>query len=215
MNDIIVGLLAVLAHSFGGSPGWAILVLSLCVRVALLPLTIKLARRTRRNQETMRALQPEIEQLKKRFEKKPERLFEEMSKLYRKHDCSPFDLPTLIGSFVQLPVFGILYSSIRSSITASSSFLWIRNLASPDLLLTLAVLALAGISAYWMPATAGQRRSTLVLIQVVITLVFIWRLAAGLSLYWVSSNAVGIFQAVWLRYRDDSASKRFAICADR
>ena len=97
--------------------GYAIIILSLGIRVALLPLTIRLARRALRNQEIMRALQPEVEQLRKRFEKKPKRFFEEMRKLYRKHDCRPFDMPTLIGIFVQLPIFGMLYSSIRSSLS--------------------------------------------------------------------------------------------------
>src|SRR5436190_21951901 len=148
MNDLIIALLASLTHSFGGSLGCGIIVLSLGIRVALLPLTLKLARRARRNQEIMLMLQPEIEQLKKRFEKKPERLFQEIRQLYRKHDCSPFDLPTLMGSFIQLPIFGILYSSIRSSLSSSNAFLWIRNLALPDFLLTLVIVSLTGLSAY-------------------------------------------------------------------
>src|SRR5436190_1057043 len=148
MNDMIIALLASLTHSLDGSLGCAILILSLGIRVALLPLTIRLARRARRNQEIMRILQPEIEQLKKRFEKKPERLFQEMRQLYQKHDCSPFDLPTLVGSFIQLPLFGILYSSIRSSLSSSSAFLWIKSLALPDFLLTLVIVSLTGLSAY-------------------------------------------------------------------
>ena len=103
--------------------------LSLGIRVALLPLTISLARRARRNQEIMQRLQPEIDRLRQRYEKKPERLFEEMRKLYRQHDCSPFDIPVLVGTFVQLPIFGMLYSSIRNSLTTSGTFLWIRSLA--------------------------------------------------------------------------------------
>ena len=146
MNDMILALLASLSHLFGGSLGWAIVVLSVAIRVALLPLTISLARRARRNQEIMQRLQPEIMRLRQRYEKKPERLFEEMRKLYRQHDCSPFDLPMLVGTFIQLPIFGMLYSSIRSSLTSSSAFLWIRSLASPDLLLTVLILFLTGVS---------------------------------------------------------------------
>src|SRR5215470_7422125 len=128
MNDLIIALLANLAHLLGGSLGWGILVLSLGIRVALLPLTIRLARRARRNQEIMLRLQPEIERLKQRYEKKPERLFAEMRELYRKHGCSPFDIPALIGSFIQLPIFGMLYRSIRSSLSSSGAFLWIKGL---------------------------------------------------------------------------------------
>jgi len=145
MNDMFVALLAYLAQEFGGSLGCAIITLSFGMRVALLPLTIKLARRGRRNQEIMQALQPEIEQLKRRFEKKPERLFEEMHKLYKKHDCTPLDIPTLLGSFIQLPIFAILYSSIRRSLSSGSVFLWIKNLALPDMCLMFFILLLTGL----------------------------------------------------------------------
>jgi YidC/Oxa1 family membrane protein insertase len=207
MNDMIIVLLAALAHLFGGSLGCAIITLSLGIRVALLPLTLRLARRARRNQEIMRALQPEIEQLKKRFARKPERVFEEIHKLYRKHDCSPFDIPALVGSFIQLPIFGMLYSSIRTSLTSNSAFLWVRNLASPDLWVTLVILSLTGLSAYLLPATSAHMRNALVAIQMFVTFVIVWKLAAGLGLYWMSSNLVGLLQTLWLRYRYDSTPK--------
>jgi YidC/Oxa1 family membrane protein insertase len=207
MNDMIIVLLASLTHSCGGSLGCAIMILSMGVRVALLPLTIRLARRTRRNQEIMQALAPEIEQLKKRFEQKPERLFAEMHNLYRKHDCNPFDIPTLVGGLVQLPIFGLLYSSIRSSLTSSSAFVWIRNLAVPDVGLTLVILSLTGLSAYLTPSTSPNMRNSAIALQMIVTLLFVWKLAAGLGLYWASSSLVGLFQTQWLRSRSGSASR--------
>jgi len=204
MSDMIVALLAHLAHLLGGSLGWGIIVLSLGVRVALLPLTIRLACRARRSQEIMQRLQPEIERLKRRYEKKPERLFAEMRELYRQHDCSPFDVPALLGNFIQFPIFGLLYSSIRSSLSSSGAFLWIKSLASPDFLLTLLILSLTGVSAYLMPSASGQVRSTLLVMQIVVTFFFVWKLAAGLGLYWASSSLVGVGQTLWLRYRQDA-----------
>jgi YidC/Oxa1 family membrane protein insertase len=201
MNDLIINLIASLAHTLGGNLGCAILVLSLGIRAALLPLTIRLARRARRNSEIMRALQPEIDQLKKRFEKKPERLFEEMQKLYKKHGCSVLDVPALAVGFVQLPIFMALYSSIRASLSASSAFLWIKNLATPDFFLTLVIISLTGASVYLMPNTSAHMRNTLVAIQVVVTFFIVWKLAAGLGLYWVSSSSISLFQTLWLRYR--------------
>ncbi len=203
MSDMIIALLASLSHLLGGSLGWGIIALSLGIRVGLLPLTIRLARRARRNQEIMQRLQPEIERLKRRHEKKPERLFIEMRELYRQHDCNPFDIPTLVGSFIQLPIFGILYSSIRRSLTSSGAFLWIKSLASPDFLLTLIILSLTGVSAYLMPSASEQMRSTMLVVQIIITFFIVWKLAAGLGLYWASSSLVGVFQTLWLRYRND------------
>ena len=96
-----------------------------------------------------------------------------------------------------------MYSSIRNSLTSSSAFLWIRSLASPDFLLTLVILTLTGVSAYLMPAASGQMRTTLIVLQVAVTFLIVWKLAAGLGLYWASSSLVGMFQTLWLRYRKD------------
>jgi YidC/Oxa1 family membrane protein insertase len=201
MHHLLAATLVYLVQLFGGSLGCAIVALSLGIRVALFPLTLKLARRALRNQEIVRALQPEIEALKKKLKNKPERLFEEIGRLYRRHHYSPFDLPALIGSFAQLPIFGLLYSTIRNALTANTAFLWIRNLASPDFVLTLVILALTALSAYVLPAVSGNAHTTMIVIQVVVTSLIVWKLAAGLGLYWASSSLVGLFQTLWLRFR--------------
>jgi YidC/Oxa1 family membrane protein insertase len=201
MTILFTAVLVHLVQCFGGSLGCAIIALALGLRVALLPLTIALARRAQRNQAIARTLRPEIEALRKRFEKKPERLLEEMGKLYRKHNFSPVDLPALLGSFVQLPLFGLLYGAVRRSLTSSSAFLWIRNLASPDFILTLLILSLSALTAWCMPNVSAGARSTMIALQVIFTSLIVWKLAAGLGLYWASSNLVNLIQALWLRSR--------------
>ena len=173
--------------------------LSLGVRVALLPLTIRMARRAQRNQELARALQPEIDELKRRFEKKPDRLFEETMKLYKKHNFSPFDAKTLVGGFVQWPVFAVLYGAIKRSLSSSRAFLWVKNLSAPDVLLTFVILTLTALTAYLMPSASGQARIIMITLQVIITALIVGKLAAGLGLYWVASNLVGLFQVIWLK----------------
>lgn len=130
-----------------------------------------------------------------------------MQKLYRKHNCNLFDLPALIGSIAPLPLFGLVYGAIRGSLTASSAFLWIKNLASPDGWLTLAILLLTGLSTYFLPSNSEHMRTAMVAIQVTVTFLIVWKLAAGLGLYWASSSLVGLFQAVWLRQRYESGSR--------
>jgi len=210
MPNLLAATLAYLVQVFGGSLGYAIVALSLGIRVALLPLTIKLARRSLRRQALVRALQPEIEELKRQFQKDPQRLFDEMAKLYRKHHYSPFDLPTLVGGFIQLPIFGLLYTTIRRALAADKAFLWIRDLASPDMALTLVILSLTAMSAYWMPNASENARTTIIVIQLLVTSLFVWKLAAGLGLYWASSNLVGLFQTLWLRYRTPQNNKAWA-----
>jgi YidC/Oxa1 family membrane protein insertase len=198
MHDPIVALLAYLTQWFG-NPGWAIASLSFTVRVALLPLTLHLARRALRQQQLALALKPEMEELRKRFEKNPGKLFEEMGKLHRKHGYTIFDLPTVLGSFAQLPIFLLLYRAIASALNPGERFYWIRNLASPDAWLTLLVLALTATGAYLAPNLSESSRTVLIAMQVTVTLFIIWKLAAGYGLYWASSSAVGVLQSWWLR----------------
>jgi YidC/Oxa1 family membrane protein insertase len=199
MYTLLVAALAHLVQIFGGNLGCAILVLSLGIRIALLPLTIRISRRMMRNQQIARTLQPELDEIKKRFEKKPELLFGEMQKVYKKHGFSPFDLPAMLGSFIQLPVFAFIYQAIRDSVAGSGPFLWIRSLASPDGWLTLVILMLTGVTAYFMPNVSESAKTTLILIQIAVTCFIVWKLMAGLGLYWVASSSVGLFQNLWLR----------------
>lgn len=199
MNDSILALLAHLAQLFGGSTGWAIVTLSLSIRLALLPLTLRLARRAMRGQEIVRRLQPEIDLLKKKYEKKPERLFEETMKLYRKNGHSPFDVPAMLGMFAQLPIFAMLYRAIGSVLASGERFYWIRSLASPDIWLTVVVLALTAAGGYFAPNMSDGARTMIIAIQVGITFFIVWKLAAGYGLYWASSSVIGLVQTLWLR----------------
>ena len=208
MYTLLVAMLAHLVQLFGGSLGGAILILSLGVRIALLPLTIRISRRMIRNQQIARSLQPELDEVKKRFEKKPELLFGEMQKVYKKHGFSPFDLPAMLGSFVQLPVFAFMYRAIRDSVASGGSFLWMRSFASPDAWLTLAILTLTGAAAYYMPSVSESGKTTLILIQIAVTCFIVWKLSAGLGLYWVASSSVGLFQNLWLRWKIQPTTAR-------
>jgi len=110
----------------------------------------------------------------------------------------PFDLPTLIGGLVQLPVFGMLYSSIRSSLSSSTAFLWIRESGRARFLPDAGDTFLTGLTAYLMPSAPAQMRSTWSSSSDIHILI-VWKLAAGLGLYWVTSSGVSLFQTVWLR----------------
>lgn len=199
MTSLIVAALAYLDQVLGGSLGGAIIALSLGARFALMPLSLALARRARRNQAIARALAPELEVLRARHSKKPEKLMQEMARLHRKHNYSPVDLPAMLGGFLQLPVFGLLYGAIRRTLAPGRAFLWIRNLSVPSLGLTLIILTVSATTAYLMPTATEHARLMMVLVQVAITSLFVWKLAAGLGLYWAASGLVSLVQAIWLR----------------
>ncbi|MFC5458587.1 YidC/Oxa1 family membrane protein insertase [Massilia niabensis] len=200
MNEFLASSMSWIAMLFDGNMGWAILVLALTVRLALLPLTLHLSRRMLSNQQKIKALQPEVEAIKARLAVKPAEMLGAISALYKANGAHIMDRSSVIGLLVQLPVFGLLYKAISNASSGSGPFLWIKSLASPDAAVTAIVLLLTAISAYYFPSAAGAPAMFMLVVQVLVTAFILWKLSAGLGLYWVASASVGAVQTFVLRH---------------
>jgi YidC/Oxa1 family membrane protein insertase len=203
--DFLVMILVTLSQAYGGSLGLAIVTVSLGARLLLLPIMLKLARRAQKRQAKLLALQPEIEQINKRFRSNPERLSQEMSKLYSRRGVSMVDSAGLLGGLAQLPVFAGLYWAISQGLGVGGRFLWIGSLAQPDLALTMLVAGITLLTGMLTPDLPPATRNLYALLPTVVTVVLIWQLAAGLGLYWATSSAVGLLQTIILRRTAKSA----------
>ena len=199
--ELLQGGIFTLAQALGGNLGAGILCLSVILRLALMPLTLRLARRSLAHRELMLKLRPELERIQRRFRKQPERLMEESGKLFAAHGARPVDGSGLLGGLVQAPVALGLFSAVRKSLSGSGGFLWIVDLARPDALLAVLAAALTWLTATLQPALPEQGRALVIALPAVMTLVFLWRMAAGLGLYWAASTAVGLLQNLILRRR--------------
>lgn len=111
---ILRGLGQVLAFLYDVIPvyGIAIILLTLLVRVVLLPLAVK---QTRSMQEMSR-LQPQLKALQKKYKGDRQKLQEETMKLYREHGVNP--LGGCLPLILQLPVFFALFSVLRAATPA-------------------------------------------------------------------------------------------------
>lgn len=198
MNEILASAMTQLSMLFNGNMGWTILALALVVRLALFPLTLHLSRRMLANQQKIKTLQPQVDAIKARLASDPKAMFAAISALYKENDARMFDRSSLLGALVQLPVFGLLYKAITNA--SSGSFLWIRNLASPDTALTLVVLALTAVAAYYAPTTAADTAMVMMAVQILVTAFILWKLAAGVGLYWAVSAFASAVQSLVLRY---------------
>jgi YidC/Oxa1 family membrane protein insertase len=206
MNEILASVMSHLALLFDGNMGWAILALALTVRLALLPLTLHLARKMRRNQKIIQSLEPQVAAIRERLADKPADMFAAISALYKANGAHMFDRSTLLGALVQVPVFGLLYKAIANAGSSTGPFLWMRSLATPDAALTAVVLVLTALSAYYMPSAAPDKAMVLVLVQVVVTAFILWKLAAGVGLYWAASSFVSLLQTCVLRFEGRRAT---------
>jgi YidC/Oxa1 family membrane protein insertase len=139
--------------------GWCVLLLTIAVRLLLLPISLKQARSGLKMQEAMKRLQPELKRLEEDFNAKKSRLaqnYGEHSKRYEealklanqeyqmqrlqlmmKGGANPFS--QLGGCFLglaQAPIFmGLFYALQESIFFRLESFLWMPNLAAPDMLI--------------------------------------------------------------------------------
>lgn len=197
--DLLQAGLFALAQSFGGNMGMAILVFAFMVRCAMLPLTLYLARRSLAHQAVLRKLKPQLDKLKRRFQDQPDRLAEETVQLFRRKGVSPLPREVFLGGLVQLPVLAGLFAAVKRCAAAGGRFFWIGNIARPDVALTLAVAALTWLAVVVSPSVSHGNRHLLALVPTMLAIVFLWRLATGVALYWAAASGVTFLQAAILR----------------
>src|SRR5215210_6533908 len=98
-----------LLGDFDGSWGWAIILLTFTVRLAILPLTFKGVKSMQRMQQ----LQPEIKRIQERYKGDKQRMNQEVMAFYQEHKVNP--LGSCLPLVLQIPFFISLFSLLRSS----------------------------------------------------------------------------------------------------
>jgi YidC/Oxa1 family membrane protein insertase len=193
--DAVRSLVFIASQACGHSVGGGILLVSLTVRVALLPLTLRMARRVREHQSRIAAIAPKLEQLRQRHASDQAALGQATLELYRQHDVGLLPRGSLLSLLVQAPIGAALYRAFGSDVGTRTPFLWISDLARPDAALVLVCAALAGVAAGAEPSVSRVA----IVMNVLVTGFLAWRLAASVGLYWVASNSVSAAQALVLR----------------
>lgn len=128
-------------YGFCGDWGLAIIILTLCVRLLIMPLMT----RSTRSSAKMQVLQPKMQELQERYANDPETLQREMSKFYAENKFNPLGgcLPVLL----QMPIFFALFSVIRNVETIAGGQASFFNVV-PDLAVGPAqVIAASGFGA--------------------------------------------------------------------
>src|SRR6185503_18744669 len=95
--DLLRATILGVAQVCNGSVGAAVILVSLAIRLALLPLTLRLARRAREHQRRLGELKPELDRIQRRYANDPAGLWRETAKVYRKHGINPIDGRGMLG----------------------------------------------------------------------------------------------------------------------
>ncbi|MFI8709708.1 YidC family membrane integrase SpoIIIJ [Bacillus sp. NPDC077411] len=203
-------LITYFAKLFGNNYGLAIVVTTLIIRFALLPLMIKQTKSTK----AMQVLQPEMAKLKEKYSSKDQatqqKLQQEMMQLYQKHGINP--LAGCLPIFIQMPIlFAFYHAIIRTSEIKQHSFLWFDlGHADPYYILPIVAAITTFIQQKLaMAGTAGQnpQMAMMLWLMPIMILVFAINFPAALSLYWVVGNIFGIAQTYLIKGPDLKASK--------
>ncbi|MBE0416338.1 MAG: YidC/Oxa1 family membrane protein insertase [Coriobacteriia bacterium] len=207
-------------HDITGDYGVAIILLTVAIRLLMIPLTVKQTR----SMYEMQRIQPKIKELQKKYKNDKEKLQEETLKFYQENKVNPFGgcLPLLL----QMPVFIALYQVLGGTPERPGLFLeYVASLPEaeqdvatrfwiilPDLTAIpsavwsaeglLAVLPYAllvvlfGLS-IWLPQMlmpGENQQKQIAMIMAVFMLYIGWISPAGVLLYWVTSSVLGIAQ---------------------
>jgi len=215
----LTNVLIVVAHFFGDNFGVAIILLTILVNLALLPLTLSQIRSSKRMQD----LQPKLAEIQKKYGKDRQKLAQEQMKIYKESGIKPAGC--LLPMIIQMPVWFALYQSIMlalaavpegllnlarylypwpvvfSSLPLNPYFLGM-NLAQPNFILAILVGASMWIQQKMSATPTDDPRSAASsqMMTWMMPLLFAFlalSFPSGLSLYWIASSLIRII----LQYR--------------
>src|SRR5207245_2252989 len=174
-------------------------------RLAVLPLTLRMARTAKEQQRILQTIKREIDELRARYKSSPQKLGAELSKLYQKHGVRPLVGVNSLGLILQVLLGAGVYSAIRRGLGAGGRFLWIRNLTQPNAILAVATGVLTAAASLLGPHLPQQSCVAVAVLPALLTVLFAWRLASGVVLYWAAATAVSGLQGFLLNRKAVSA----------
>jgi len=180
-------------HGIVGNWGWAIVLLTLSVRLVLFPLTFK----GMISMQKLKEVSPKVKELQAKYKGDPQRMNAAVMALYKKEGANPLGgcLPLLM----QIPIFFAIYRVLLNSVELKGAewTLWITDLAHMDPTFVLPILM--GASMYYQQRitpsnfTDPMQEKIFRFLPLIFTFFFV-TFPAGLVLYWLVNNIFSIAQ---------------------
>jgi YidC/Oxa1 family membrane protein insertase len=192
--------------------GVAIILLTIVVKVATLPIAV----RGQRSMMKMQRLQPQVTKIREKYKDDTERLNREMVDLYKRNHVNP--LGGCLPMVIQFPVLIALYEALLNAVDLRDApFIgWIRDLSAPDCLhiswipeipyinchglpaLVLLMTVSTFLQQLLMPRQADPSQQKMMMIMPLVFSFIFLQLPSGLTLYYFVSNLLGIVQQIIL-----------------
>jgi len=181
--------------------GWAIVVLTIAINIALLPLKYS----SLKSAKKMQAIAPEVQKINDKYKgmsmRDPRKADQnqEMMDLYKRHGVNP--LGGCVPMLVQLPFFFAFYTALQVTIDLrGADWLWVKDLSRPETIairiLPIVMIATQFLMQKMTPASPGMdpaQQRMMLFMPLALGFMFYYQ-ASGLVLYWLTGNVVGIAQ---------------------
>ncbi|MCX8082159.1 MAG: membrane protein insertase YidC [bacterium] len=182
--------------------GWAIIILTLIIKIVFFPLTQK----SLRSMKALQKLRPYLQDIQKKYKDNPQQMQKELMNLYREYKINPFG--GCLPMFVQFPIFIGFFIALRNSVFLRGApfILWIKDLSVPDTIikisgfpLNLLPLIMAATSFYQQKLTPQEpSQKALTYMMPVMFLVLFYNFSSGLLLYWTTMNLAGVIEQYYV-----------------
>ena len=191
-------------HTVIGNWGWSIVALVVLLKIAFYGLNAN----AYRSMAKMKAVNPRIQELNVRYKDNPQQKQQEIMKIYREEKVNPLGgcLPILI----QMPIFIALYTVLTSSAEMRGApwMGWIQDLSimDPYAILPVLMTATSLIQVSLQPTPADPVQAKMMWLMPLAFSAALFSFPAGLTLYWVTNNALTILQQ-WMINRGIEGDK--------
>jgi YidC/Oxa1 family membrane protein insertase len=227
--SVFQSVLVFFHNNVGISWGFSIVLLTICVRAVLVPLTF----RQIKSMVRMQALAPQMKEIQAKYKQDKERQSQEMMKFYRENNVNP--LGSCLPLILQLPVFISLYYMLRESLRTDicpaiqrahnhgvlskshtvpcgaghgAGFLFIPDLTDKASGIVLVVLILLYVGSQLgstlvmsSAATMDPMQRRMMLFLPLVFVLFVFRFPAGVLVYWITTNFWTMAQQYLVRKR--------------
>lgn len=199
----------------------AIILLTLAIKLGLLPFTVKQVKAM----DDMKKIQPKLKEIQTKYQDNPQQLQIQMMSLYKENNVNPFGscLPTLI----QLPFFVAIFMSLNSETfrgliaavePAQASFLWITNLVGPDATVVLPILVSVSTwlsqKTMTMPTDSNDPTQKMFKYMPFLMLFVAINMPSGVLVYWALSQLLTGAQQYWLTSKNKEVEKIIEVKAE-
>jgi YidC/Oxa1 family membrane protein insertase len=210
LRFVLESLFAITSAAGFASYGWAIILLTIIVKMALYPLTVKQVK----SMKAMQELSPKMKKIQEKYKDNPQMMQQKIGALYQEAGVNP--LAGCLPLLIQMPILmGMYYSLYNFSYPTPESayFLWMTSMSDPDPLYILPVLSALTTFLQQKMTTTDSNNPQMKMMMFIMPLFIGWisiNFPSGLVLYWVTMNVVQIIQQWWMYSGDNAAPKKEA-----